>query len=144
MLFRSHVPRGIATASGAVELEDALYRPLVEALAADDYTPKNLTHLAAGSACRKLPLTAMIKATLMLTGLGSVQPVEPASVAEAAIATCRRLNACLLDHALESTNVSALASPMVGTGVFVAHEEMLFLHALAGGPCTPEIGRAHV
>ncbi|MCX7158159.1 MAG: hypothetical protein NT176_03100 [Proteobacteria bacterium] len=55
----------------------------------------------------------------------------------------RALNERILDRAAVSDNVSALASPVIGAGVFAARQEMLFIRAIQRGHKTPEQWAQH-
>ncbi len=136
-----HVPTRAALAGGEVELPAETYAPFVAALAEDGYAPKTLGQLEAHPACRAIGFDALVEAALMLTGIGSVHPAQAAAAIDAAAPRCKALNARILEGAALSDKVSALASPVIGAGVYADRREMLFLRAIALG-ITSEAGWA--
>ena len=138
-----HVPMKIAITGGEAELHPDVYRPIIDALAENSFAPKTLGQLEAHPKCAKLQLPQIVQAVLMLTGGGSVHPAQPASAAEEAAPRCTALNARILDRATVSDNTSALASPVIGAGVYAARQELLFIRAIKRGFRTPEQWAKH-
>ncbi len=138
-----HVPMKVAIAGGEAELHPDVYRPFIEAMAEDGYAPKTLRQLEAHPKCAKLDLPKLTQAALMLTGAGSLHPAQPPSAIEEAAPRCAALNERILDRAAVSDNVSALASPVIGAGVFAARQEMLFIRAIQRGHKAPEQWAQH-
>ncbi len=138
-----HVPSKITVAAGEATLHPEIYRPFIESMASDGYAPKTLEQAAKHPKCAKLTPAQVAQAAVMLVGAGSLHPVQPSSAVEIAAPRCKALNALILERATRSDNVSALASPVTGAGVFAVRQEMLFLRALARGQMTPDLWAAH-
>ncbi len=138
-----HVPKRIQLAGGEADLQADVYRPFLEAMAERDYAPKTLRELEAHPNCAQTPLPQLIQVAQMLVGAGSLHPTQPRAVIEAAAPRCEALNAQILERAALSDTASALASPVLGAGVFAARKEMLFLRALKRGLATPELWAQH-
>jgi hypothetical protein len=79
----------------------------------------------------------------MLTGIGSLHPAQSPSAIAAAEPRCRALNARLLERAALADNVPALASPVLGAGVYADRREMLFLRAISLGAASEEEWARH-
>ena len=120
-----------------MQLPAAVYRPLIEAMAADHYAPKTLRELEQRPGCAGIAFGQLAQAALVLTGMGSLHPVQSRRAIDAAAPRCKALNKHILERSLESADSSALASPVTGAGIFLAREEMVFLHSISlghGGP----------
>ncbi len=110
-----------------------VYRPFAIAMAAQDYAPKSLRDLAAHPECRHLGGAQLAQAALVLTDAGCLHPTQPPADRALAARRCAGLNALILKRAATATEITALASPLLGAGVAVAREEMLFLRARLQG-----------
>jgi len=145
MLIRhpDHVPSRIAMAGRDVELHPDIYRPLIEALAEDDYAPKTLGQAQAHPRCASIPLAQLFEAAVMLTGVGSVHPAQAPPAIEQVAPRCAALNAYILDRAEATDDLPALASPVLGAGVFANRHDMLFIRAIERGYAAPEQWARH-
>ncbi len=127
------VPTKAIFLANEVELPAAIYRPFVEAMADDDYVPKTLQQLERHPKCAMIPVAQLVEAALVLTEMGCLHPVQPQRAIDEAAPRCRALNARILERAVASDEIAALACPVTGAGVFAARQEMLFLRAIALG-----------
>lgn len=129
------VPSYAKGAAGRVDLHEAIYNPIVEALADMAYAPKTLRSL-----CSVLPAfkpAQIAEALNILIGLGHALPAQSSELASSVKPACDRLNIHLLDRAAYSDDVQFLASPVAGGGIFVSRYHQLFLRALKAGKATP-------
>lgn len=138
-----YVPTSAELPGGEIQLPAAVYRPLIEAMAADDYAPKTLRELEQRPACAGIAFGQLAQAALVLTGMGSLHPVQSCSAIDAAAPRCKALNKHILERSLESADISALASPVTGAGIFLAREEMVFLHSISLGQEDPHDWARH-
>lgn len=138
LVHPGQVPGKITIAGYEVELSQAIYEPLLKALAADDHAPKTLQELGERPEFRRITTAQLQQAAMLLTGIGSAHPVQARAAQEAAAPRCKALNARILEHAAEGREVCALASPVIGAGVFVSREDMLFLRAIQNGITAPK------
>jgi SAM-dependent methyltransferase len=127
-----------------VALTEALYAPIVGALAAGDGGPKAIGELFADPAVARLPPGLVVDAITVLVGSGRAHPAQSPVAVEAARPACRRLNAHLADRARTSGEVRHLASPVIGAGVRVPRLEQLLLAARAQGLAGPDQWAAEV
>jgi hypothetical protein len=125
------VPMKARGALGEMTLQEQVYRPLIEALAENDYAPKKVDELARHANLQAMPLAQVLQAILVLIGAGHVHPAqEPASALQT---HCRALNRYLCERARSGGGIQFLASPVIGAGVSVSSIHQLFLLALQHG-----------
>jgi SAM-dependent methyltransferase len=125
-------------ALGEASLQEAVYRPLIEALADQQGAPKTLAELTARPALKALTMGQLTQALAVLVGAGYAHPVQSPDAIEKARLVTQRLNAYLLERARCSGDISFLASPVIGGGVAVGRIEQLFLLARTAGRPRPE------
>lgn len=127
-----------------VALTEALYAPIIAALAADGAGPKPIAALFADPDVARLPPALVVDAITVLVGSGRAHPAQSALAIQAARPACLRLNAALARRARSSGEVRTLASPVIGGGVKVPRLEQLFLAARAEGAAGPAAWAAEV
>ncbi|MEO8204277.1 MAG: methyltransferase regulatory domain-containing protein, partial [Betaproteobacteria bacterium] len=128
-----HLPGSVQIGRTRYALPAEVYHPFAIAMAAQDYAPKSLRDLAAHPECRHLSGAQLAQAALVLTDAGCLHPTQPPADRALAARRCAGLNALILKRAATATEITALASPLLGAGVAVAREEMLFLRARMQG-----------
>ncbi|MBU0795964.1 MAG: class I SAM-dependent methyltransferase [Alphaproteobacteria bacterium] len=126
----------ITCAVGEVGLQETIYRPLLQALAADGYKVKTLLELR--GLLPQLQPVQVWQALRILVGLGHVFPGQDAAAAEQVRDRCKRLNRALCRRARFSPDFVFLASPELGAGIAVPRIEQLFLGARDDGHKTPD------
>ena len=127
------VPMKLAVTAGEIELHPEIYRPFLEAMAGDDFAPKTLRQLEAYPKCSKITFPQLVQMAVVLTGTGHLHPAQRASDIDAATPRCKALNAHIIERAALTDNVSTLASAVIGAGVPVTRQDMLFLRARSRG-----------
>lgn len=116
---------------GEIELQEPLYRPLIDALAQGGFAPKTLAEIAERAKLNHLPFDQLMAMVLILVGAEHVQPAqEPTKQARE---RCAALNAHLCQRARGSSEIGFLASPVTGAGVPVERFQQLFLLAMKQG-----------
>jgi SAM-dependent methyltransferase len=121
--------------AGEIELQEAIYRPVIAALADGAFAPKTLAQLCA--AVPALHPQQVAEVVTVLSGIGHVMAVQSPAAIQSAAAACARLNAHLIERAVHSDHVTSLASPVVGGGVNATRFHQLFLRSLKAGRRTP-------
>lgn len=133
------VPEGVSfkmkAGVGEIQLQEAVYKPVVEALATQAYAPKTLEQLCA--ALPELTTRQVAEAVNVLIGMAHVMPTQSPERARVARPACDRLNAHLCRKAITSGDVQHLASPVAGGGIVVDRFQQLFLRALQNGKKAP-------
>jgi hypothetical protein len=132
---RADVSLKIIGAMGEASMQEAIYNPILDALA--DHKPKSLGQLEQALNSHGIVLTQIIQAVMVLTGTGALTAVQE----EAKIAKTKKrvdkLNAHLIDLSRGSSDIGYLCSPVTGGGVAINRFQQLFLLALAQGKKQP-------
>lgn len=120
-----------------VSLNEAMHRPVIEALAG--HRPRTVGELE--SACAAAGLTAVQtrQAVFQMAGTQQVQPAQDEAAVERALPACRRLNDRLLALAEHGGEIHYLASPVTGGGIPVPRLHQLFLLGLSRGHAQAEL-----
>lgn len=125
----------VKTSLGEAQLQEHIYRPIIEVLAEQNFAPKLVADIAASTKLKSLPTVQLAQALLILTGAGCVHPAqEPSGKTRA---SCSALNEHFYDRARSSSSISFLASPVTGAGIPVARACQLFLLAMRQGKKLP-------
>ena len=120
---------------GEATLHENVYGPILDALA--DHKVKSLAQLEAEIAGKSISFAQLRQAIIMLVGIGYVMPVQEDAVANKARKVSAALNAHLLQCARSMTDLSYLASPVVGGAVQCGRILQLFLLAMKEGHKQP-------
>ena len=136
------VPLKIQGALGEGSLQEHIYRPLLDALAENNYEPKSMRRLAGHEKTRSLSPAHITEALIALTGAGHVTPARvPSGTARA---HSKALNQAICLRSRSTADINFLASPVIGAGVAVGRIEQLFLIALGQGKSTAADLAGHV
>ena len=128
----------VETGLGKVSLRQEIYVPIVEALAADDASPKLVGDLMDDPKLASLPPGALVESLAVLVGGARAHPAQSDEAIASVEPRCRRLNAHLIERARISGDIAWLASPVIGAGVPVGRFEQMFLGARAAGKSRPQ------
>lgn len=134
---RADVSLKVNGSLGEATMQEAVYSPILDLLA--DHKPRSLGQLeqslkGAGS---PIGLAQIQQATMLLSATGAILAVQDAEDAAKAQRTCDRINTHLMLKARASSELSYLASPVVGGGVAVPRFHQLFLLARQQGHKQP-------
>mgnify|MGYP000022017364 CR=1 FL=1 len=132
---REAIPLKVQGLLGEVELQSAVYNPLLDALAAKGYVAKTLAELR--TLLTDLSPQQVAEGLLILSGMGRVLPAQTPEATRAAKPACDRLNTHLMKQAMHSGDVAYLASPVAGGGIGVNRFQQLFLKSLNAGKKSP-------
>jgi hypothetical protein len=132
------IPFEVDAGLGKVGLRPEIYRPVIEALAADNCSVKKLGDIANDKDVAALPPGALIECVAVLIGSGRAHPAQSEAQAEAAKPASDKLNAYLCERARIGGDVTWLASPVIGAGVPVGRFEQMFIAARGKGLKKPE------
>lgn len=114
-----------------VSLNEAMHRPVIEALA--DHRPHTIGELEGACAAAGLTALQTRQAVFQMAGTQQVQPAQDEAAIERALPACRRLNERLLALAEHGGEINYLASPVTGGGIPVPRLHQLFLLGLSRG-----------
>jgi SAM-dependent methyltransferase len=125
------IPMTVNGGQGEARLQDAIFRPLLDALAAQDCAPKSFGELLQLLPGLSLPQLTM--ASAVLVGAGHASPCQSEVSVRLVREKCAALNQHLLERARTRDDVNNLASPVTGAGVAVGRFQQLFLLAHSRG-----------
>jgi hypothetical protein len=131
---RPDVSLKVTGSLGEASLTEAVYGPVLDALS--EHKPLTVGQIEA-AVRGKVNFQQLLQALMVLTGAGHLCVVQDAAAAAKARKHADKLNACLLDKARGSNDISYLASPVTGGGVMVGRFAQLFLLALGQGKKQP-------
>jgi SAM-dependent methyltransferase len=132
---RGDVSLKVTGALGEATLTEAIYSPILDALA--DHKPKTLGQLEVAVKDKGINFAQLTQAVMILTGAAHLLAVQDEAAIPKAKKHTDKLNAYLIQHARSSGDISYLASPVTGGGITVARFPQLFLLALSQGKKQP-------
>jgi SAM-dependent methyltransferase len=125
------VPLTLDSPLGSTSLSQRIYQPLLELLA--DFRPRTLGEIEQELRKHDIRLGQVHQAAMVLMHKGALGLAQD----DEAIARCRprtdSLNRLLLEQARSSTDVTCLASPVLGAGVSISRVNQLLLLARSSG-----------
>jgi hypothetical protein len=124
--------------AGEAHLQEAVYRPLAAVLAERTHAPKSFAELSAHPLLRSVAASQLAQALLVLVGLNYASAAQDEAEIAAVRATSQALNRHIIERAVFSSEVSFLASPVIGAGVPLGRIQQLFLRALSRGKRGPQ------
>ena len=130
------IPLKVQGAQVEAVLTDELYKPVIEAMARNDYEPKTVRELM--SLLPHMDFSLLVQAMVIFSGIGCACPVQSDEQAKAAKPRTDALNIHLINRAVFGETVPFLASPVAGGGVVVSRFEQLFIRAIKLGLTSPE------
>lgn len=131
---RPDVPLKVSGALGEASLSEAIYGPVLDALAG--HKPRTLGQIEQ-AVKESVNFVQLVQVVMVLTGAGHLDPVQDEGVSARAKRSADRLNAHLLNKSRGSNDISYLASPVTGGGITVGRFQQLFLLALNQGKKQP-------
>ena len=132
---RRDVPLKVKAALGEANLLEAIYTPILDVLA--DHKPRTIGRIAEAVASHGVAPNQVFQAAFLLAGAGQVALMQDEATIGKAAKQTDKLNAYLLDKARGSSDLSFLASPVIGGGMFVGRIPQLFALARSQGRKQP-------
>ncbi|MFA5949917.1 MAG: class I SAM-dependent methyltransferase [Hyphomicrobium sp.] len=134
----SEIGLKIKGAAGEAELHAAIYKPLIEALAANKLAPKSVQELAADPALKSVAPVNLLQALVALNGLSHAAPARSEAEIAAQRPQVAALNAYIIERSIYAPVVNFLASPVTGGGIPVGRLQQLMLRAIRRGKKSPQ------
>ncbi|MBV5322704.1 MAG: class I SAM-dependent methyltransferase [Ilumatobacteraceae bacterium] len=132
---RSDVSLKVTGAQGEAALHEAVYNPVLDALA--DHKPKTLAQLEQALKDKSITFAQLAQSVIVLAGIGHLYAVQDAAMTVKARKQTDKLNAYLIEKAQNGGDISYLASPVTGGGITVGRFQQLFLLAISQGKKQP-------
>lgn len=133
---RHDVSLKVTGALGEASMAEAVYSPILDTLAS--HSVMSLEEMERVVAPAGVGFSQLLQAMVVLRGTGHVCAAQDDATIEKAMASCKKLNALLLNKARSCGDVSYLASPVTGGGVAAPQSHQLFISALVEGLQTAE------
>lgn len=130
---RADVSLKVAGALGEATMQEAVYNPILDALA--DHKPKTLGQLE--QQLKNIPFAQIQQAVMLLMGTGALLAAQDEDSIAKAKKTTDKLNAHLCNKSRGSSDISYLASPVLGGGLNVPRFHQLFLLSIGQGKKKP-------
>ena len=126
------VPAKVTGMLGDATVPEALFGPLIAALAADNYSAKSAEQLLATPGLDHLTIDQLHEILLLLTGAGHLHPTQ--AVRPEAQTRCRAYNQHIIENnAIGNSAINFLASPVIGGAVHVVRLQQMCLLGLQQG-----------
>ena len=132
---RAEVSLKVNGALGEATLNDAIYPPILDALA--DHKMRTLAQIEQAVKDGDITFPQLIQAILVLSGAGHLGAVQDDATIGKARKSTDKINAYLIDKARGSDEITYLASPITGGGVAVNRFQQLFILARSQGQNLP-------
>jgi len=132
---RADVALKVTGALGAAEMSEAIYGPVLDALA--DQKPRAIGQIEHAVSGKGLTFAQLVQAVLVLTGMGLVAALQDDMSVLKAKKRTDKLNLYLINKSRSSGEITFLASPVVGGGISVSRFQQLFLLAGSFGKKLP-------
>ena len=139
---RADVSLKVNGALGEATMQEAVYKPLLDALA--DHKPQTLAQLEQALQGQNITFAQLAQAVMILAATGTLAAVQDDTTTANAKKHTDKLNAHLILKARGSADTAYLASPVTGGGVTVNRFQQLFVMALQQGKKNPEDWAAFV
>jgi hypothetical protein len=128
---RNDVSLKVRGALGEAVMTEVVYMPLLDALT--DHKAHSLGELEQTLKNTGISFAHILEATMTLTSSGVLFAVQDEAITTKAKAVCDKLNLHVMNKARASDDISYLASPVTGGGIFVNRFQQLFLLANSQG-----------
>ena len=132
---RADVSLKVTGAMGEATLQEAVYGPILDALA--DHIPKTLGQLEQAVKDKGVSFAQITQAAMILTGSGHLAATQDEALIMKTKKYTDRLNVYLIDKARGGKDIAYLASPVTGGGVAVGRFQQLFLLSIGQGTKQP-------
>ncbi|QEI08806.1 methyltransferase [Pigmentiphaga aceris] len=119
----------VQVGGGSAELNQAIYKPVVDVLASNAYAPKSLREIVDILESASISAVQATEAVTVLVGMGVVSPCQTDAETSTRRKSAQKLNESLLQHAFYHENIAVLASPVTGGALNVDRISKLFLLA---------------
>jgi SAM-dependent methyltransferase len=132
---RADVVLKVKSSLGEVQMQDAVYNPILNALA--NHQAKTVGQIEQAVQAKGIRFPQLMQAVMVLNINGAVLAVQDEAQTQKAKKHTDKLNAFLMNKARSSGDISYLASPVSGGGIATGRFQQLFLLAKSQGKKQP-------
>lgn len=129
------VTLSVAGAIGEAKLNEAIYLPILNLMS--DYRVRTIAQIKDATKELGITFAQLIQSVLVLCGKGVFSTVQVEEDFSMLRIRTEKLNTLLMQKARSSNEITYLASPLTGGGVFVGRFQQLFLMAIQNGKNSP-------
>ena len=126
-------PSTVGTSVGDAELKQDIYAPVIAAIDAADGKICSVEQLAQAEACQNIDFWQIWESLLVLTGAGTIAPLDSRDVETSRTDAANSLNKFICTKSESLAGMQFLASPLIGSAVSVSWIDQIFLKALSDG-----------
>jgi len=126
----------LRTVLGDVQLQESVYKPIIDFLS--DYQSRTIGQIAEVCTAEDITNGQLIQAIFLLVAMEYVQAVQAPDFIVQAKPQTDKLNRYICQIAMDSYDISHLASPATGGAIHVPRFNQLFLLSRANGAQRPE------
>ncbi|TYT73776.1 hypothetical protein [Desulfobotulus mexicanus] len=116
-------------------MNEGVYLPILDFMA--DHKPKTIGQIVKAMDEKNISFVQVLQSVMVLAGAGHFAAVQEDGVIQKMKKHTDKLNACIMDKARSSGDISYLASPVTGSGIQVGRFQQLYLLAAAKGKKQP-------
>ncbi len=133
---KENVKYAVSTPAGEVQCKEELYKPFIEFLASEDYTPKSVKNIRQIEEYKNIHV--LLEVLLLMVGAGIIHLVEEQKEdsAKALEEQCNSLNNFIFLENLRNKQMFFMASPIIGGGIPISFMEQAFIFAMKKGSKT--------
>jgi len=133
---RADVSLKVNGALGEATMQEAVYKPILDALA--DHKPQTLAQLEQALKGQNIAFAQLAQAVMILAATGTLAAVQDDATTAKAKKQTDKLNTHLILKARSSNDITFLSSPVTGGGITVGRFPQLFVLALQQGKKKPD------
>lgn len=133
---RSDVLLKVSGARGEAMLNEQIYSTILDLLA--DHRIHVVGDLEKTLAAKGVQYPVLLEALVLLAGMGHVSTVQDDGTIESSVNASQKLNQEIILKSRSVADLSHLASPVLGGGIFVPRFQQLFIMAIKHGIEAPE------
>lgn len=130
------IPLKVIGSAGEAQLQEELYKPFIQALAADAYAPKTLRVVL--SHLPEMLWSHLLQILAVLVHLDAMAPCQSEEAQKQVEDQCKALNRHLCERSCYVNEIAYLASPVTGGGFNLTRFQQIFLMARELGKSTPQ------
>ncbi|AEJ00320.1 Methyltransferase regulatory domain-containing protein [Nitrosomonas sp. Is79A3] len=130
-VHRTEIVLKVTGSLGTATLSDSVYGPILDYLA--DHKIKSLGQIEQAVKDKGIALSEIIQAAMLLIGSGQISLAQEEDIIVKAKKRTDKLNNFIMRKANSNGDITYLASPVTGGGLFVGRFQQLFLLGLSNG-----------
>ncbi len=116
----------VAIPTSEVSCKEELYKPILEFLASDNFSPKSVKSISEIDIYKGNQQLTEVLSVLLGAGVIHPAPEHTEEISQKLQEQCLKLNAHILENSLQTNQALHIASPTIGSGIQITTEMQLF------------------